>query len=49
MEALMIIMIIFFSILFSVCIGYIIYYNIIIIYNCINRYNNENLPLINNV
>lgn len=49
MEALMIIMIVFFSILFSICICQIIYYIAIIIYNCINRNNNETMPLINNV
>jgi hypothetical protein len=45
----MIIMIIFFGILFSMCIGYTIYYIVSIIYNCINIYNTETVPLINNV
>ncbi len=49
MNSLIIIMLIFFGILFSMCIVYTIYYFVHIIYNWCNRNNNELTPLIQNV
>jgi len=49
MDVLIIIMLIFFGILFSICIVYTIYYFVHIIGNCVIIHNNENQPLIEHI